>query len=109
MSITQQGFIPSSVSVTLSAAQNSKITNLAIATANTEHSLALTSNLKSVIIKARGATVLKYSFVLGESGSKYITIPVFNTREMTGLDFTGKTLYIQSTVAPIVVEIEELY
>jgi len=92
--------------ITLSS--TSKITNLAVALADTEVSLALTSNVKQLLIRARDNTILKYSFVSGESGSTYITIPKGCTRCLDGIDFSSTTLYIQGNKATTV-EIEELY
>ena len=108
--ITQQGFIPSAdLNVTLSASTTPKITNLELTDANTEYSHALTTNLKQCIIKARGFAKLQISFTSGDSGTKFLTIPNGTSLSLNDLDFTGKTLYLQSDTSSVIVEILELY
>lgn len=105
----QQGFIPSSVSVTVAASQNAKVTNVTLTLQNTEYSHPLTSNLKQCIIKARGFAKLQISFTSGDSGTKFLTIPNGTSLSLNDLDFTSKTLYLQSDTSSVVVEILELY
>lgn len=110
MPVTQQGFVPlTSVSVTISASQNIKITNLSMPLANTEYSLLLTNNLKQLIIVSRSMARLQIAFTSTESGTKFITIPKGTSLSLFDLDLTGKTLYIQGDVPTSTVEIMELY
>ena len=96
-------------SVSISGAQNNKITNLSIPVANTEVSHGLTASLKQVIIRAREVVELKIAFTATESGTKYLTIPKNASLELINLDFSSTTLYVQSPVGSITVEILELY
>ena len=108
--ITQQGFIPSAdLNVTLAASTTPKITNLLLTNSDTEYSHALTTNLKQCIIRSRQFAKLQVCFVSAESGSKYITIPKGTSLSLNDLDFTGKTLYLQSDTSSVTVEILELY
>jgi len=95
MPIGSQGFVPRDI--TVQGAQNVKITNYNIAAADTEYSVALTSNLKDAIIRNRDISVTKVSFTSGESGTTYFTIPKGCTLQLSDLDFTGKTIYFQAS------------
>ena len=99
---------PSSASVSIQGIQNVKITNENISTINTEQSVALTNNLKTLKIRFRGAAIVKYSFVSGESGSNYFTIPNNCSEEIENLDLSGKSIYFQSSKTGVL-EIVELY
>ncbi len=86
----------------------SKIYNKTAATAGTEYSQLLTTGTKKIIIKVRATkTKLKYSFVAGESGTKFITVGKNSSREINGLDLTSKTIYFQTNKDNQTVEIEE--
>ena len=85
------------------------IYNVTINAPNTEYSQALPTGTRKVKVKMRGLNApLKFSWTLGESGTKYITIPYGSTYPMEGLKLSGKTLYFQTakTSTPYVVEIE---
>lgn len=97
-----------SQSVSLTGAENAKITNLAVSTPNSETSHSLVSNLKKLVFRCRTSASLKFSFTSGDSGTNYVTVPKHCTAEFDGLDFTGKNLYVQSPEA-CTVEILELY
>ena len=98
-----------STSVTLTGASSEKITNLLLTLASTEYSLALTANLKQIIIRSRGNSTLQIAFTVNESGTNFITIPPGATLSFTDLNFNGKTLYLQSNKASDVAEIMELF
>ena len=108
MSNVVQGIASTSGTVTVSAAQNTKITNLSLVAADTEYSLALQSNLKQLIIRNRDIARTKVSFASGQSGSLFITIPKGGTLTLDQLDFTGETLYLQANKISVA-EILELY
>lgn len=107
MPISQPTFRPGNIIVT--GAPNPLITNLVLTTANTEYSHSLQTNLNQLIIKARGNSALKLAFVLGDSGSTYITIPSKACLNVSNIGFSGATLYIQSSSNNEVAEIFELY
>lgn len=88
---------------------NVTITNLSATLANTEYSHALTSGLKQLIIRSRGRAKLQVAFVSGQSGTNFITIPGGANLSLEGLEFTGKTVYVQANQASTIVEILELY
>jgi hypothetical protein len=94
-------------SVAISGAQNVNIINKSV-TASIEASQALTANLKSIIIRARGVAKLQVAFVSTESQTKYLTIPKKASLELNLIDFSAKTLYVTSDLTTIV-EIMELY
>ena len=109
MPIGGQGFVPKDVNANITGATSTKITNLSLATANTEYSHTLQSGLKGLIVKARGDAMVKISFTATESGTKYITIPKGAVLTLDGLTFGGITLYAQATKASEILEILELY
>jgi len=109
MPVTQQGFIPSSVSVTISASTNAKITHLSLTTQNTEYNLGLTANLKQLKINNITLSTVKVAFNVGESSNKYFTIPGLCSLSLSDLDFSSKTLYAQSNTAGTTIEVLELY
>jgi len=86
--------------------QNPKVYNKVVATANIEVSQVLSSSTKSFIIRVRGDAELKLSFVIGESGTKYFTLPKGTSLAQDAIDFSG-TLYFQTNKAAQVVEILE--
>lgn len=83
------------------------IFNKTITNSNTEYSQALPARTKKVLIKVRSGTkTLKLAYVNGESGSKYITIPVGSSKYLEGAYLSGLTLYFQCPSAGQVAEIE---
>lgn len=107
--VAQQGFIPGSVNVQLSAAQNIKITNLPLTLANTEYSIVLTDALKQLIIKCRSLARLQIAFISTESGTKFLTIPGGVSLSLQDLNLSSTTLYIQADAPASIVEIVEMY
>lgn len=86
-----------------------KITNLTLTLANTEYSHSLVQSCKSIEIAARGNSKLKISFISGQSGVVYKTIPKNTSYELSIFNFSSKTLYIQSDISGDIVEIVELF
>lgn len=95
-------------SITVSGAQNIKITNLNVTSADTEFSHALTTNLRQLMVRSRVGADIQYCFVTGETNTKYMTISKGSVLELIDLDFSSKTLYLQADKTGIV-EIQELY
>lgn len=108
MTIQQPTFQPI-LNVDIVNSSDAKITNLNLILADTEYSLALVNGLKELRIKCREYADLKYSFVSGESATKYFTIWRGVCDNLTDLDFNTKTLYIQSSKANVTIEVMELY
>lgn len=108
MTIQQPTFQPV-LNVDIVNASEPKITNLVLLLADTEYSHILVDGLKELIIKCREYTDLKYSFVSGESDTKYLTIWRGTCHTLNDLDFNSKTLYIQGSKANVTVEVLELY
>lgn len=108
MPLQQPTFQPV-LNVDIANATDCEITNLSIVNANTEYSHALTNGLKQLRIRCRGIADLQYSFVSGESGTKYFTIFKGTCDSIIDLDFDSKVLYIQSNKASVIVEIMELF
>lgn len=107
MPISQPTFKPGQI--TVSGASSNLITNLLLTTANTEYSHVLQSGVRQIYIRSRNNSELKISFTLGESGTKYLTIPKFNSFHVNDISFSGVTLYLQASANNEVVEIFELY
>lgn len=108
MTIQQPTFQPI-LNVDIVNATEPKITNLVLTLADTEYSHMLVNGLKELIIKCREYSDLKYSFVSGESDTKYFTIWRGTCHNLNDLDFNNKTLFIQSSRANVTVEVMELY
>lgn len=101
-------FKPKDLSVTISAATDSKITNYVVPLSNTEYSHALVNGLKQLLIRSREKCTVHFAFVSGESLTKYMTILPGVALNVSDLDFTGKVLYFNCSV-PCTLEILEFY
>lgn len=99
--------VTQSLTASLSQATASRITNITMGVA-TEVSHSLTNKLKTLIIKSRGNSTIQLTFVPGESGTKFLTISKYSALALDSIDFTGKTLYLQTDKADTV-EVFELY
>lgn len=80
------------------------IYNEAIASANTEQSLALPASIIGYMIKSRGAGEIKLSHVATESGTNFITING-NFSYVNKHTYSNLTLYFQSPTAGEIVEV----
>lgn len=107
MSVGTSSFVPKDL--TLLQSENVRITHLTLITANTEYSHSLQDGLKQLRIKCKSFANLQYAFVAGESATKYWTIPVGCTDNITDLKFISMMLYVQSNKNSVIVEIMELY
>lgn len=105
--ISQPTFTPGTT--TLQGATEPKITHLSITNANTEYSHVLVNNLKQLRIRCEQMANLKYAFVQNESGTKGWSVYKGTCDNISDLSFTGKTLYIQSDKASVIIEIMELF
>lgn len=82
------------------------IANVSMTTANTEYSYAVPAGVSKMLVKLRDATVaLKLSYVEGASGTTYVTVPAGSTKTIDELK-GGMTIYIQTTEASQVLEVE---
>lgn len=108
MGVTTQ-FKLSATEVSILGATEAEITHLSMPTANTEYSHTLQDNLKSITIRTEKGSNLKFSFVMGESGTDGFPLPGCTTWTQDGLLFSGKTLYIQGDIAAETVYIMEFY
>lgn len=88
------------------AAGSPKVYNVVVPLANTEVAQLLTTSTKSFVIRVRGVATLKLAFVLGDSGTTYLTIPPNCSYSVEGLNFVG-SLYFQTNKVAQVVEILE--
>lgn len=80
------------------------IYNIALGPVDTEQSQALPADTKKFLIKTRGTNLLKLAFVMGDSGTDFITIK--GGAVYTDDQFTSSiTLYFQSPGTGDVVEI----
>jgi hypothetical protein len=70
-------------------------------TANVETSLALPDGTKDIVIRARGQSVIKLAFILGNSSVTYFTVPKGNSFTLDG-PYDGQTIYFQTDTNDIV-------
>lgn len=82
------------------------ITNLSIPLAATEVPHVLQNEVQKIEIRARGSSRLQYSFVSGQSGTVFVTIPRGKSEKIEGINYTG-TIYIQASEGSEIVEITE--
>jgi len=96
------------ITTTAGGAGANTIYNVSAATAGQEYSQALSTNTKRFMIKTKAnRTKLQISFVNGESGTKFITIPKGASYVETDLDLTGVTIYFQANKDSQTIEITE--
>ena len=107
MPISTPVFKPTDVTVDIDNPTSLKITDLVIASANSEVTHVFQTTIKRFTIAATNKAKLQFSTVLGESGTIFKTIKPFNEYNSQDIDFDSKTLYIQSNIAGTTVEIEE--
>lgn len=82
---------------------NITINNENIASANTEQSLTLESNVTQLLIRNRDLTAeTKISFVSGESGTKYISIRKGSVLNLNGFKLANAILYFQSNKTSVI-------
>lgn len=96
-------FVSSSI-LSSTGAVTTEIFNVTIAAANVEQSQAMPANIVGYMIRTRGNTELKFSHVVNESGTKYVTIPGRATHTDEH-NYTSLTLYFQSPQVGDTVEI----
>ena len=94
-------------SITIAKKETLTIYNVTAIVATTEYSQVLTNGTVSFSIRSRSNAVLQWTFVNGQSGSNFNTIPAGASYTIEGTDLVGKTLYFQSNISGAVVEIEE--
>jgi len=86
------------INLTATKPDESTIFNFNAAQANTEYSVVLPDKTEvfTIAVRSSKAIKLQYSFVNGESSTKFITVRPGVTRKISGLGFTGtKTIYFQ--------------
>jgi hypothetical protein len=84
------------------------IYNKTLTDANTEYSQAVSADAKKVLIRERsGSYDVKLAYATGTSGTLYITLPAGSSKYLEGIWVRGLTLFMQSTQAGVVVEVEE--
>ncbi len=82
------------------------IVNTTLTTANTEYSHIFGADTKKFTIKNRGAGQVKIAYILGDSGTTYITIWPGGVYEAPCLDLSATlTVYMQSPKASQLIEI----
>ena len=90
---------------TVSAATTGKVENATISIANTEQSHTFPANTKSFLIQARGNGKIKLSFDSGTSGTIFWTIPNGTYYGSPEFSSPSLTIYFQSPVTGLVVEL----
>lgn len=83
------------------------IYNVALTTQNVEYSQAIPEDAKKILIRSRNASDIKLSYVQGESGTKFVTIPAGSGgKTIENGHWKGTILYMQSPDGSDVAEIE---
>lgn len=93
-------------SADLSPPQNPLVYNVSVPLANTEYSQILSPNTKMFTVKCRTGAKIQLSYISGNTGTLFITIPKNTEYEKKDINFSG-TLYFRSDTAGVIVEIEE--
>lgn len=104
MSVTTTFRSPGIVGISLPT--DPVIYNVPALLADTEYSQLLNSNTSILKIRCRGTARIQYSFVAGESGTKFITLSPGASDTITGINFIGN-IYFQLNQAGQTVEILE--
>jgi hypothetical protein len=101
------GLPPSAVTATVTGDTTPLIANVSIPSANTEVSYPLPTSTTRFLLKLRDGTAdLKFSYISGNSGTLYFTVPRGNYISVSQIDTSASvTLYFQSPVAGQVAEI----
>lgn len=101
---------PISVNSGSAAAANPTIFNIDCPLANTEYSQDLPDKTKQFLIKVRdGGAIMKVAFIVGESGSNYITIHPGANHLQLDISVMSKTVYFQLNKPDKLVEILAWY
>lgn len=97
------GLIPT---VSVSGATTPTVAELDLTLAATEYSYTVPTNAKQFLLKLRSPAVLQVSYVSGQSGTTYITVPRGCFYAESDLNLSGPvTIYMQSPSAAQVAEI----
>lgn len=83
------------------------IYNLLMPLANTEYTQAISANAVKLTIRARKLANVKIGFAVGESSTKFVTIPAGASYEINSIRVSSLTLYVQSDVAANTLEVVE--
>jgi len=101
---------PLAATVNLQGSKNVKISVVDAILSNNEYSHPLQTDLKQLRIKSRNNAFLKIAFVSGDIASgDYWTISKGVCDNIDAISFSGKNLYIESSIANTEIEIMELY
>ncbi len=83
--------------------------NVTLTVANTEYSLALPSSTRELRFRCRTIFDVRYSFTkdkVATPTAPYLTLPAGSDYASDQSDITGKTLFLASSEAGVVVEVE---
>lgn len=91
------------VDATFSSVTTETVEHVTLTNANTEYSYTFPANTIAYLIKTQSGHDFKYAPRVGESGTKYLTLPVY---EKNGIEpITSRTVYFQSKRAGEIMEI----
>lgn len=95
-----------SISITVEGATNPIVSNVALSMSDTEVGILLPNDCRQFLIKLRDPLArLKLSYVSGESGIKYLTIPPGCSYSDSDLDLLAISLYVQSSSPSQIIEL----
>lgn len=101
--INPDGSINIGGSISIQSVATETIANVTLTVADTEYSYTLPSTTKRFMMKSRSGHDFKYSPVAGQSGTAFLTLPVYEQEGIEGL--ATRILYFQSKRAGEVMEI----
>jgi hypothetical protein len=93
-----------SIDVNVGAVTNPSINNFNIPMANTEYNFAFPAGTKRFLIRCRNSSILKFSYISGQSGTVYVTVPAGSSYSEENLS-VAPTIYFQSSKPTEVLEI----
>lgn len=82
------------------------VENVTIAAANVEQSHTFPAGTVQFLLKARGIGKIKLAHTLGDSGTSYLTVHAGSVYASPEFKPDAKTIYFQSPVAGLVIEME---
>jgi hypothetical protein len=93
-----------SVSVTKLIGVTPTIDNVSAPVANTEVSYVFPVDTKKILMRCRGAARIQFSFISGQSGVEFITIPAGVTYSEDMLFLPSATIYFQTNLPNQIIE-----
>lgn len=82
------------------------IANVSMPTAGTEYSYVIPDNTKKLLFRVREPAECNISYIMGNTGTVYLTLKPGTVYYKENLDLTNVTIYFKSSVDSQIAEIE---